>query len=152
MNASDALFARECQSPFIDRPAPLSRVRRNAQVPNLHGAAFGDHEVCRLDVSMDDAFELRVLKAPCSFKGDFYCALHRQDTLTGEEILDAAASHVFHGIKEDPVQDIDIVDSNNIGMRELACLSGLADEKRAKVAVASQVIGEHFERHYPVEA
>ena len=65
-------------NPFVSCFQTLRDVFRKAEIENLGVSTFGDENVCRLDVAMDDAFRVRSVKAVGNLDGELEQLIDRQ--------------------------------------------------------------------------
>jgi hypothetical protein len=85
-----------------------------------HLPAAVDHDVGRLEVTVQHAFVVRRGQACAKAAGDLDGFIPRQPPDAAQQRAQVFPIHMFHGEEGQPVQVADIVHAAHIGMRDLA--------------------------------
>jgi hypothetical protein len=125
---------------------------RGAEVGDLHLGAFGNHDVRRLDVAVDDALARRVLQRAAALEADLQHVGDRQQLAGGDVPGQIAAHHQLHRDVTGILADHRVEDRDDMRVAQLAGERGLVQELRA-VDGAELGIAEHLgldglERHF----
>ncbi len=128
----------------------------DAEVHHLDLAVAGQHDVGRLDVTVDDAVAVRVLQALEDADGHLHGALGQQLATGVEEFAERGAVYVLHhDVRDgDPVDVVlaRVVDRDDRGMVERGGRLGLPAEPGLEGRVAREVRAQRLHRHGAAEA
>jgi hypothetical protein len=114
-------------------------------------SAFGDEDIARLDVAVDDALRVgciqRVGNLDRQTKQDFDL-----DRSSGDAMFQGHAIEKFHGDERIAGLFTDVMDGADIGMVERAGGLSLALEAVQGLGIASDLIGKKLQSDEPVQA
>jgi len=113
-------------------------------------AAFGDEDICWLDVAMDDALGVCGIESIGNLDGDVEKAFEF-DRLTCNKVFERGAVEKFHGEECLIAVSPDFVDGADIGMIECRSGTGFATEAFEYLRVAGEIIRKKLESNKAAE-
>ena len=122
-----------------------------AEVENFGVATVGDENICRLDVSMDDALGVRGIQCVGYIDGDGEKKIefHRS---AGDGVLQRLAFKALHGDEGLAIFLADVVNGANVGMIQRGGGLRFALETREGLRVFGDIFREEFEGDEAVQA
>ena len=122
-----------------------------AEIENLGVASFGDKNIRRLDIAMDDALSMSGVERISDFDADVEQDLD-VDGAAHDEMLEGLAVEKLHGNKGFAGFVTNVVDGANVGVIEGRGSFGFTTETFESLAVSGEIVGEEFECDETVEA
>ena len=120
----------------------------DAEIEHLHEPAPRHHQVCRLDVPVDDASLMREAETVGHFVDDVELADRRKRRIVSDQRRERVAIDVLHGDIELTVVVADVVDGDDVGVLEPAGRLSFTHEATAQVLA---IDAQEFQRHVAVE-
>ena len=123
---------------------------RQAEVEDLQAAVVGDEDVLGLEIPVRDSVLVRGGQAA----RDLQCVLHRlaaRDRTGGEAVPQRFAGEELRDRVDDAVVRTEVVDAEEIRVREGGDGFGLALEARERGGVRREALGKDFDRDVAVE-
>ena len=116
---------------------------RDAEIGDLHRAVGEQEHVRGLHVAMHDALAVRVVERVEDLRHDAHGVGHLEALVRLEAFLQLATFHELHRDEPRAAVDVEIVDRDDVRMREAAGGFGLAAKAREQAlgGVALQLIG-----------
>jgi hypothetical protein len=127
------------------------RMAREAEVENLDAAIFGQHDVFRLEVAVNDAGGVRGGQAVGDLRGDFE-QLAGRDGLAGEQRAERFALDEFADDVLLAGFNADVVNGNDVGVVERGNGAGFALKAAAQIGAGCAFFAEDFDGDIAVEA
>src|SRR5690242_5602094 len=114
-------------------------------------AAIGDEDVCRLDVTVDDAFTVRSIKGIGNFNGQREQSLQIEGA-AANTMLEGDTFEVFHGDEGAAIFLSDVMNRADVGVIQSGSSLSLALESGKGLRIAGNIIGQEFEGDEAVQA
>ena len=121
-----------------------------AKVQHLHLLTFGDEDVRRLDVAVDDPLAVGRVQCVGNLNGDVEQGLAVQRA-AGNAVLQRLAIQELHGNEWLSLGLADLIDGADVGMIERRCRAGLAAEALQRLRVLGYVRRKEFESYETAE-
>ena len=121
------------------------------EVEDLHRAAVGDVDVCRLDVAVDDAARMRVLEPEADVHRELDLAPEAHSFGTAHARLKVFALEELHREIRLTLVLAEVVNRDDVRVRELAGGARLADEPLARLGVPFNRRGDDLQRHHTLD-
>ena len=122
-----------------------------AEVEDFDRAAVGDVNVCRLDVAMDDAVLVGVVEPLADFRRDLDLAPQAYSLRSRHPREEILSLQVLHGEIRLSLVLAEIVNGNDVSVRQLAGGSRLAEEPFAQLRVLIDRDRNHLDGDDPFE-
>ena len=143
----------------MDRADDIAAVRhrrlrdsaRDAEVGHLRVAVSHHEDVVRLDVAVHEIVRMRVRERFRDLAGHAQGLADREVPLLADIVLEGAARHVFHDDVVVAICHADIVDVDDIRMREACCRLGLTLEFIDEFLVLLELFMQDLDGHRPIE-
>ena len=124
----------------------------DAEVGDLHRAGLVDqHDVAGLDVAVDDAFLVRVIKRSRELDADLDDLLHRQDLVGRQQLAQRHAVDQLHRDVRLLAVDADVEDRDDVGVRQHARGARLAQEAQTVLVIVGELRFEQLDGDRPVD-
>ena len=117
---------------------------RQAEVENFGVLAFGDEDICGLDVAVDDASGVGRVERVGDFDAqrERHLQFHRT---SGDHVLEGHAVQELHDEESAAVVLADVVDGADVGMIQGGGRLGLAAETLQGLMILREIVGEEFQ-------
>src|SRR6516164_2201199 len=113
-------------------------------------APVGDEDICRFDVSMDDALRMGGMQTVDNF--DSYTEqMFKLHGPTRDGVFQSIAVQTFHGDETSSIVLANLVYGADIRMVQRGCGTRLATEALKSLWVFGKVVGEEFQGHEPAK-
>ncbi len=123
---------------------------REAEVQHLHRAVCRDHDVARLEITMNHTRFVRCFHAGCNLHRDLKRIIHRQRA-TIKTIGQCFAFDVFQHEILLVVGFLDAVDTCDVRVIELRQHLGFALKAREPIGILRQFLRQGFDRDIPLQ-
>ena len=127
------------------------RPERDAEVAELQQPVAPEQEVLRLHVAVDETGRVRRCERARRLRAERRRLERRQRAAAGDELGERLAVDVLHRDVRDAVGLADVEDLDDVRMRQPRGDPPLAQEARAQVLVAREILGEALERDVAAE-
>ena len=125
----------------------------DAEIEDLGGpAAIAEHDVRRLDVAVDDAEPVGIIERAGDLGADPGDGLERHPARLAQMLVERDAVEQFHGDIGKAVRLADVVDGDDVGVRERAGGPGLAQEAADQADILPELGLQHLDREDAVDA
>ena len=126
--------------------------QRRAKIGDLHVRAAGDHDVCRLDVAVDDTLAEGVLERSAALEDHLHDVGDRQQLVRCGKLRKVAAHHQFHGDMAGILLNHSIQDADDVRVLELSRQRSLIEElgtmHAAELGIAEHLGLDDLQRHF----
>ena len=133
-------------SAFPGDSSSARRMDRQPEIQHLDPTVVRHHDVRRLEIPVHNPLLVcrheRVRQREGYFEG-----LHQGQTAAGQEPVEALAVQVLHGQKLNAGDFFNGIERDDVRVVQGCDHPGLALETRQPFGVASQILGQHLERH-----
>ena len=123
---------------------------RNAEVHDLHGAGVGHHQVCGLEIAMDDAGAMCVRQRVEDLHAQVCRLRRRERTDPIGQIVERLSAHELHHHQQLVVLPVQFVQRRDAGMVQPRERDGFRAKALEHIALA-QLRVEDLDRHFAVE-
>src|SRR5579862_2515444 len=120
------------------------------EVENLGLCAFGDKQICRLKITMDDASSVRDVERICDLHTDIQQLVDRNGPALNA-VLKGRTLKVLHYYVVVVLVFANIVDCANVGVIQCRCCFRLTSESFQCLGILSHVLGKELESHKTVQ-
>ena len=123
---------------------------RDAEIGNLDSTVFKKHYVLRLDIAVNDALVMGVLKRAENLRCKMHGLLPRYNALLLNILLERDALDILHNYILELVAVADIINLDYVRMREHSYRLGFILESAAELLACKELILENFDGNRPV--
>ena len=118
---------------------------RDAEIRNLDVAVRHDEDVVRLDIAVNKVVRVRLCKRPRDLTRDMQRLGGGHGSLLLDALLQRTSRNVFHDDVVPPLGDADIVDVDDVWMRNARCRLRLALKTRNELRVILVLLVENLD-------
>ena len=123
---------------------------RQPEVEHFHRTVFGDHDIRRFQVAVDDAFCVRRVE-PCRNLRGNVDRLFELESTSLDPLCQRFAFDELHDEREHAVGFFESIDRGNVGMIQRCQHASLALESSHPLTVASETLGKNFNRNVALQ-
>ena len=125
--------------------------RRDAEVLHLHGAVPQHQDILGLDIPVDDAALMRMRQRPRDLAGKVQHLAPLKRAAPVHILPQGDTVHKLHDYVFDIIVVADVIDADDIGVREHGDRVGLGAEGAAKLLVGGHLVAHDLDGHLAVE-
>jgi len=122
-----------------------------AEIENLRVPTFGDKNVRRFDVAMNDSLGVRGIERVGDFDGKIEDAPGFHGP-AADHVLDVLAFQAFHGNESLAIFLADVIDRTDIRVIQSGGGLGFAPEPAQGLSILGELPGEEFQGHEAIQA
>ncbi len=122
---------------------------RDPEVHDFDGAIRGDHDVSRLDITMNHPAAVSVIKCAASLDDVAELLRDGQRQTAGDHLFETFSVQVLHGDKRRAFRFGEFVDGDDIGMLQQSCGLGFAMETLEEIRVICNARGDGLDGDGP---
>ena len=152
MGSEGRAVARQLMFFLRDGNLPEVGQTGQSQVGNLDHPARSQQQITRLDVAMDDAFFVGVLKTASRLERVVHRKAKRQRTMPIHTTVQITPADVLHRHVTQVGRDFGIVRPNNVGVRQIAARPNFASKTANAPFGVEQPRAQDFHGHDAVHA
>ena len=115
-----------------------------AEIGDAHASAAVEHDVCGLQVAMQQALLVRGGEARANLPRDFDSFVLREAANAADERREILAIYIFHGDEWRIAGHADVENAADVGMRYLPCDAHFAVESRERSRIVGEIGRKNF--------
>ena len=147
----DVVDAAHHQPRLGQRHRLLRDGARDAEVGELDDVVFGDEDVGRLDIAMEQTLAVCVGEAACDLRRVVDRDRLGEAAVSRDDLGERRAVDQFHHDEVRIVLVADVEGVDDVGMRELCGRFGLLVEAANELVVGGVLFAQHFDRDAPAQ-
>ena len=123
-----------------------------SEIGQLRHSSFGDHDVPRLDVAVQESFAMSVLQCQRNLLNDLKRASFRKFAFFLEEFMHISAVHVLHDEVMAPSHSANVHRGNDVGVVQFGGRFAFLLKAFDVVRIRTEAAGQNFDCHQTVQA